>query len=119
MTDCQPRYRPSVDRLSTAISTDRSVDTTYSKKDQEIFGEPNESNFTSYYRMIHSVDHMQDCHAKEKESISSCELALNFYLKFISILLYSHIPGVLNFGKIVTIFREYLFCDFKRIFRNF
>ena len=43
---------------------------------QEIFGEPNESNFTSYYRMIHSVDHIQDCHAKEKESIvSSCMCA--------------------------------------------
>ena len=44
---------------------------------QEIFGEPNESNFTSYYRMIHSVDHIQDCHAKEKEGIvSSCVLQL-------------------------------------------
>ena len=30
-TDYRPLYRPSVDRQSTAISTNRSVDTTYSK----------------------------------------------------------------------------------------
>ena len=37
-TDYRPRYRPSVDRLSTAISTDRSVDTTYSKQDPNNIG---------------------------------------------------------------------------------
>ena len=36
-TEYRPLYRPSVDRLSTAISTDRSVDTTYSKQDPFIF----------------------------------------------------------------------------------
>ena len=37
-TDYRPLYRPSVDRLSTAISTDRSVDTTYNKQNPKFLG---------------------------------------------------------------------------------
>ena len=46
-TDYRPLYRPSVDRLSTAISTDRSVDTTYSKQDPK--------------NVQNSVKHVQSC----------------------------------------------------------